>query len=133
MESQELVLIERETKPAEPYLFRGVTTVYRLLDSVEDVDATLREWLDDKEGSRLSKSSYFWGSCDRDRVGRYVTMFLTQGEDLQMAVHYGVPENCLLPPPGHSLQMVGPAISTTHQVSRITEMGCRRSNSEKSR
>ena len=95
VESQGLVLIERETKPAEPYLFRGVTTVYRLLDSVEDVDARLREWLDDKEWWRLSKSSFFWGSCDRDRVGRYVTMFLTQGEDLQMAVHYGVPDYSL--------------------------------------
>ena len=42
MESKELVRIEREMEPDETYLFQSDTTVYRPLDSVEDVADRLR-------------------------------------------------------------------------------------------
>ncbi len=96
IESQELLLVEWETDPVQPYLFRGVTTVYSLLDSVEIADAKLRERFQNETAWRLSNTSYFWASCDRERIGRYITMFLTQGEGLHVAIHYGVPGYCFL-------------------------------------
>ena len=96
LESQELLLVERKTEPDEPYRFRRVTTVYKLLGPVEEADARLRERLVDKEGWRLSSTTCFWASCDRERAGRYIPMFLTQSEGLNVAIHFGVPSHCLL-------------------------------------
>lgn len=54
------------------------------------------ERLVDREGWHLSRTAYFWASCDRDRVGRFITMFPTQSEGLHEAIHFGVPSHCLL-------------------------------------
>ena len=43
-----------------------------------------------------SQTEFFLGSCDRDRVDRYITIFITGDDALHVAIHYGVPSYCLL-------------------------------------
>lgn len=48
LESQELLLVERKTEPDEPYRFRGVATVYKLLGPVEEADLVRsQDWYGD--------------------------------------------------------------------------------------
>ena len=96
LESREFVLLE----PGHPYgkytPFRGITTVYTLLDPIAETKAKLRDRLHDQPGWLLSRTEYFWGSCDRSRLGRYMTVILAGNDTLQVAIQYGVPSYCFL-------------------------------------
>lgn len=46
-------------------------------------------------GSSQTKK-IFWASCDRDRVGRYITMYIDSDAAHHLAIHFGVPSYCLL-------------------------------------
>ncbi|MCY4090946.1 MAG: hypothetical protein OXF62_09010 [Caldilineaceae bacterium] len=59
--SQELVLVERETEPDEPYRFRGVTTVYQLPVAVEEAGARLRRAVGGQRGMASFENGLFLG------------------------------------------------------------------------
>jgi hypothetical protein len=96
VENRDFVLIESIELAGHSRTFRSITTVYKVLDPIAEAKVKLRNRLQNEPAWRLSNTSYFWGSCDRSRVGRYVTMFLTDYGALHVAIHYGVPEYCLL-------------------------------------
>ena len=96
VESREFVLLEPPGLAGQQRPFRGVTTIYDLLEPVDDVEAKMRNRLQNERGWLLSNDRYFWGSCDRDSVGKYITIFLASDDALHVAIHYGVPSYCLL-------------------------------------
>ena len=102
VESREFVLLEPAHRMDEPTPVRGITTVFTLLGQKDETKPKLRSRLRDERGWLLSNSDYFWGSCDRKRLGRYITVILTGDDTLQVAIQYGVPSYCLLKRPGWS-------------------------------
>ena len=78
---------------------RSVTTVYNVHDPVAEAKTRLRSRLQNEPGWLLSRDTYFWGSCDRgiqSQYSRYITMFFAKDGALHVAIHYGVPDYCLL-------------------------------------
>lgn len=100
VESREFVLLEPAHRMDKPTPVRGITTVFTLLGPIDESKARLRDRLRDGRGWLLSNSDYLWGSCDRKRLGRYITVILTGDDTLQVAIQYGVPSYCLLKRPG---------------------------------
>lgn len=96
VEHRKFVLIESAGVSGQPRPFRSVTIVYKVITPIAEAKAELRNRLQDKSGWLLSNTDYFWGSCDRNRLGRYITVFLTEGGALHVAIHFGVPTYCLL-------------------------------------
>ena len=99
-ESREFVLLEPAHRMDEPTPVRGITTVITLLGPIDESKAKLRDRLLDERGWLLSNSDYFWGSCDRKRLGRYMTVILAGDDTLHVAIQYGLPSYCLLNRPG---------------------------------
>ncbi len=95
VESREFVLLESPVLTGKHRPFRGTTTVYGLLDPADEAESKIRNRLRDERGWLLS-NGIFLGSCDRDRVDRYITIFITGDDALHVAIHYGVPSYCLL-------------------------------------
>ena len=96
MEGREFVLIEPVDPKGQSRPFRAISTVYRVLDPIEEAREKLSRRLLSEPGWVLSKTTYFWGSCDRSGLGRYVTLFLAQERALHVAIQYGAPDYCLL-------------------------------------
>lgn len=97
-QSREFVLLEPlpGTGQQGPFPFRSITTVFTVLDPIAEVQTKFRSRLQSEPGWLLSSTDYFWGSCDRSELGRYITVFLAKNGTLHVAIQYGVPEYCLL-------------------------------------
>ena len=93
---RDFVIIESIALAGRSRTFRSITTVYSVLDPIAEAKTKLRKRLQNEPGWLLSNTSYFWGSCDRNQLGRYMTIFLTEDGALHVAIHYGVPNYCLL-------------------------------------
>ena len=96
VEDRDLVMVESVELTGRSRSFRSITTVYSVLDPIAEAKTKLRNRLQNEPGWLLSNTNYFWGSCDRNHLGRYITMFLTEDGALHVAIQYGVPEYCLL-------------------------------------
>lgn len=96
VEDREFAMIESIELTSRSRTFRSITTVYSVLDPIAEAKAKLRYRLQNEPGWLLSNTNYFWGSCDRNHLGRYITMFLAEDGALHVAIQYGVPDYCLL-------------------------------------
>ncbi len=96
VESREFVLLEPAHRMDKPTSVRGITTVFTVLGPKDETKSKLRNRLRDERSWLLSRTGYFWGSCDRKRLGRYMTVILAGEDTLHVAIQYGVPSYCLL-------------------------------------
>lgn len=96
LKDRDFVMVESMELTGRSRTFRSITTVYSVLDPIAEAKTKLRKRLQNEPGWLLSTTSYFWGSCDRNQLGRYMTVFLTEDGALYVAIHYGVPDYCLL-------------------------------------
>lgn len=97
IESQEIVLLDTLGDVA-PY--RSVTTVYTLLEPIENAEVKIRSRLEDKDGWRFFENAMsgrvVWTSCDPRTGGPDDTLILNADGTVFVSLDYASPGYCRL-------------------------------------